>query len=308
MADIYKTAYLRDKYVPIDQANLNIASSPMLYGLSTYTVMPVFWDKNKKQLNMFRLADHFKRLQNSSRILAFDDFIKNWDKAKFEKIIIDLLVDNEVQSDALVRITIFVDGILSGTKMIGIPHELAIFVYPRTILLPAAGANLTVSSWRRITDNAIPPRAKVNGSYVNSALMKNDALLLGFDDAIALDDQGHVTESTLSNIFIIRDGKLLTPSAATDLLEGLTRDTIFKLAKDLGLECHEKTIDRSELYLAEEAFLCGSSVSITPILSIDHRNIGNKKAGPITKKLMVAYYEVTHGRSKDKYHWISTVS
>ena len=307
MADIYKIAYLRDKYLPIEEANLSIASSPVLYGLSTYTVMPVFWDKTKKQLNMFRLNDHFTRLQNSSKILGFNDFLSNWNQKKFASVITRLLKDNNIKADCLVRATIFVDGILAGTKMVDIPHKLAIFVYPMTQLLPKTGASLMVSSWRRTADNAIPARAKVNGSYVNSALMKNEALQLGFDDAIALDDQGHVTESTVSNIFLVRGGQLITPSTATDLLEGLTRDTVFNLAHGLGIICQERVIDRSELYLAEEIFLSGSSMSISPVSSVDKRGVNNRKPGTITKNLISAYDNLVHAKTQDKYKWLDAV-
>jgi branched-chain amino acid aminotransferase len=289
MADIYKRAYLRDKFIDFSEANLSIASSPILYGLSTYTVIPVFWNKQSAKLNVFKLQAHFNRLQNSAKILSFNDYLKKWDEDEFSKLINKLLKDNKVEEDCLVRATIFVDGILTGTRMNDIPHELSVFIYKRTPLMPEDGAHLGVSSWRRTPDNAIPARAKVCGSYVNSALMKNEALSLGYDDAIALDEQGHVTESTVSNIFLVRDNKLITPAASSDLLEGITRDTVFKLAEQLNLEFIERAVDRSELYIADEVFLCGSSMSIAPVTMIDHRPIGTQKVGLITKKLIKAY-------------------
>jgi branched-chain amino acid aminotransferase len=153
--------YFRNEYIDAQDAHLSIASSPMLYGLSTYTVFPVFWNKDTQKLFMFRLKDHFKRLQNSAKILAFDDFLSNWDYEKFEAVMQKLLEKNEITEDALVRVTIFVDAILGGTRMQGLPHSLAAFVYPVTPLLPTSGAKLCVSSWRRTPDNAIPARAKV---------------------------------------------------------------------------------------------------------------------------------------------------
>lgn len=304
---VYEKVYLRNKCIDIEDANLSIASAPILYGLSTYSVIPVFWHAKDKNLYSFRIKDHFKRLLNSSAMLDFAGFIKNWDEAKFIRVVNDILKDNHIKEDCLVRILVFVDGIMSGTRMSGLPHEVAIFAYTRKYSLSSKGSSVMVSSWRRTPDNAIPARAKVSGSYVNAALMKNEALAKGFDDAIALDDQGHVTESTVSNIFMVRDGVLITPSTSHDLLEGITRDTIFKLAKDLKVDCKERTVDRTELYLADEVFLSGSSNSIAPVTNIDHKQIGDGKIGPLTKKLSEAYEQIGHGLKPDKYHWLTKV-
>jgi branched-chain amino acid aminotransferase len=197
---------------------------------------------------------------------------------------------------------------MGGIRMIGLPHKMAVFAYPMTEVHHKNGIKLGVSSWRRNPDNAIPARAKISGGYVNSALMKNEAVNNGFDDAVALDDQGHVTESTVSNIFIIKDNKLITPSTSSDLLEGLTRDSIFAFAKELKIEVKERMLDRTELYLAEEVFLCGSSMSIIPVGSIDQRIIGNGKPGKITKQLDKAYENLVHGLSKDQGAWLTAVS
>lgn len=309
MANLSKTtAYFRGSFVPFDDAQLSIASAPVLYGLSVYTVFPVFWNDATQTAYMFRLEDHFKRLQNSARIMAFDDFIKEWDLPRFESTMRDLLVKNEIKQDSLVRISVFVDDILQGTRMHGLRHSLAAFVYPATPLLPRSGARLCVSGWQRTPDNAIPSRAKINGGYVNAALMKHEAVLSGFDDAIALDAHGHVTESTVSNIFIVQKGTLVTPDNSTDLLEGITRDTIFKLADKLGMRVEQKTIDRSELYLADEIFLCGSSVNITPVVEIDHRQIGDGSIGATTKQLSNAYKQSGRGTSNNFTQWVKAVN
>lgn len=290
-------AYFRGRYVPFNEASVSIASAPVLYGLSVYTVFPVFWNETEGQLYMFRLKDHFKRLQNSAKILDFTDFIKNWDYERFEATMRELLIKNNVKQDSLVRISVFVDDVLKGTRMHGLKHELSAFVYPALPMLPSKGAQLCVSSWQRITDNAIPARAKINGSYVNSALMKHEAVLNGFDDAISLDAQGHVTESTVANLFLVRDGKLLTPSSSTDLLEGITRDTVFKMADHLDIKWEQRPIDRSELYLADEMFLSGSSMNITPVVSVDRRKIGTGRVGQITRQLMRAYQAAGRNQS-----------
>lgn len=309
MKELQKSvAYIRDEFVPFEKANVSIASAPVLYGLSIYTVFPVFWDEWNKQLNMFRLDRHFKRLQNSARILAFDDFLGNWDYQKFESTMTELLKKNDIRQDSLVRVTVFVDDILKGTRMKDLKHSVSAFVYPAAPLLPVTGARLGVSSWRRTPDNSIPSRAKINGSYVNAALMKHEAIMNGFDDAIALDEQGHVTESTVSNMFIIRGGNLITPDGSADLLEGITRDSVFKLATEQGLDCQERIIDRSELYIADEIFLCGSSMNIVPVISIDHRDIGDGKPGKITKQFMKLYDDLGRGKANSFKKWLTPVS
>lgn len=300
-------AYFRTGYVPFCEAQLSIASAPILYGLSIYTVFPVFWSQSSRQLYMFRLPDHFKRLQNSARIMAFDDFLSEWDYPRFERTMRDLLKNNATDGDSLVRVGVFVDDMLTGTRMADLKHNLSAFVYPAQQILPAGGAKLCVSSWRRNPDNAIPARAKINGSYVNAALMKHEAVRNGFDDAIALDEQGHVSESTVSNLFMVCKGQLITPNNTTDLLEGITRDTVFKLADHLNIQHVERTIDRSELYIADEVFLCGSSMNITPVLSIDHRKVGTGEPGPITKSVAKLYSHLGHNPKSKFKDWLTKV-
>lgn len=282
-------AYLRDRFIPFEEANLSIASASVLYGLSVYTVFPVFWDEKTRTAHPFRLPDHFKRLQNSAKIMAFDNFARDWNLEKFRLVMEDLIRQNDIQQDSLVRISVFVDENLKGTRMHGLKHSLSAFVYKAMPLAPPSGAKVCVSSWQRMPDNAVPARAKINGSYVNAALMKHEALRNGFDDAIALDAHGHVTEATVANIFLVRHGKLVTPSNSTDLLEGITRDTVFRLAAKLGIPFEQTTIDRSELYLADEIFLCGSSMNITPVIAVDHRPIGGGVPGDMTLRIRSAY-------------------
>jgi branched-chain amino acid aminotransferase len=302
-------AYFRGHVVPFTEANLSIASAPVLYGLSVYTVFPVFWNETSKQLYAFRLRDHFNRLQESAKIMDFHEFIEKWDYESFEIAMLTLLTKNRIQEDALVRVSVYVDELMSGTKMHGLRHELSAFVYPQPTMLPIAGARACVSSWMRTPDNAIPSRAKINGSYVNAALMKQEALVNGYDEAIALDSHGHVAEASVANIFIYRNGKLSTPSNATDLLEGITRDTIFALAKEADIACGQRNIDRSELYLADEVFLSGSSVRIAPIVSIDGRLVGDGKPGSLTQKLLKRYDQVARGTDMSAFNdWRTAVA
>jgi branched-chain amino acid aminotransferase len=214
---------------------------------------------------------------------------------------LDLVRANNIQESALVRVTIFVDALIAGTKIHGLPQALAAYVYPMGEILPRSGVNVCVSSWIRTPDNAIPARAKVNGGYANASLIKNEAILNGYDDAIVLDANGHVTEGTVSNVFLVRNGTLVTPHAGSDILEGITRDSVMRIARDMDIPVEQRVVDRTELYIAEEAFLCGSSARIIPILSVDKRKIGGAGEGKITTALLDAYTAAQNGGSAERY-------
>jgi branched-chain amino acid aminotransferase len=307
MSDVFdlKTseAFFRDGFVPFVEANVSIASSPVLYGLSIYTVFSANWNEQQQKLYIFRLEEHYVRLVNSAKIMDLDSFARQWPYEKFQDTMLELLRRNSIKEDALVRVTVFVDELIAGTKIHGLKNSMSAYVYPMGEILPLTGAHVCVSSWTRNPDNSIPSRAKVNGSYVNASLMKNEALLNGYDDAIALDEHGHVAEGTVANLFIIRGGVLTTPGSASDILEGITRSSILQIAKDQGLPVQERDIDRSELYIADEAFLCGSSARVTPILSIDKRPVGNGKIGELTAKVAEAYKTAQKGGAEDYSQW-----
>lgn len=292
--------YFGEHFVPFEDAHVSIASSPVLYGLSVYTVFSVNWNKEENRAYIFRMKDHFQRLVNSARIMDFDSFVRDWDYERFEATMLDLLKRNHIQEDVLVRVTVYIDELVAGTKIHGLKNALSAYVYPMGEILPLSGVNLCISSWVRNSDNSIPAKAKINGSYVNASLMKNEAILNGYDDAISLDHNGHVAESTVANLFIVRDGRLATPDTSTDILEGITRDSLLEMARQEGIPVEERSIDRTELYKAEEAFICGTSARITPILSIDKRPVGNGKPGVLTKRLS-SLYESVQQSNEDKY-------
>lgn len=294
--------YFHDKFVPFGEASVSIASSPVLYGLSVYTVFNVHSDGNK--LKIFRLKNHYSRLVNSAKIMDFHSFVDEWTYDRFESTMIELLTRNKIQESVLVRVTVYIDELIAGTKIHGLKNSLSAYIYPMGEILPRTGVSLCISSWVRNSDNSIPAKAKINGSYVNAALMKNEAILNGYDDAISLDHNGHVAESTVANLFIVRNGVLATPDTSTDILEGITRDTLLAIAKQQGLPVEERSIDRTELYKVDEAFLCGSSAHITPILSIDKRSIGGGKIGPITQRLIDSYKDVQLGKNPKFADWV----
>lgn len=299
--------YFRDKFVPFVEANVSIASSPVLYGLSIYTVFSVSWNEQEEKLYVFRLRDHYDRLISSANIMDFHSFADEWTYEKFEQTMLELIKRNNVQEDVLVRVTVFIDELAAGTKIHGLKNSLSAYIYPMGEILPLSGANVCISSWVRNSDNSIPAKAKINGSYVNASLMKNEAILNGYDDAIALDHNGHVAEGTVANLFIVRNGKLATPDTSTDILEGITRDSLIELAKKIGLAVEERSIDRTELYKSSEAFLCGTSARITPVLSIDKRPLGDGKIGKITAELSSKYDAILHGKDKDFIDWLMDI-
>lgn len=301
MARIYDHAHFDGKIVPLAEANLSIASSAVLYGLSVYTVFPVC--KGDDALYGFRLKEHARRLVNSARIIGIDAQVTEEQLVASAK---EVVAANAVNEDAFVRVTIHVTDLAPGVRSRGLTTALSIFVYEAAGILPKDGARLKTSVWRRIPDYAIPSRAKVNGAYVNSVLARQDALDSGYDDCIFLDVSGHVCELSAANIFIVRNGVLHTPGRSSDILEGISRETVLTLAKDMGIESCERAIDLTELYVADEVFACGTSAFLTPVLEIDKRIVGNGKIGPITQKLQEAYYGLLHGKSPDHRDFLTS--
>jgi branched-chain amino acid aminotransferase len=299
------TAYLRGQFVPFSDANLSIASSPVLYGLAVYTVFSASWNPEHKQLYIFRLREHYDRLVASSRIMDFEDFNARYSYEQFRTHMVELLKRNKVEENVLVRVMVFVDELSAGTRIRGLKNELAAYLTPLGEILPRTGAHVGVSSWQRLADNMVPARAKVNGSYINTALMKNEALMNGYDDAIALDAAGHVTEGSVANVFLVRGGILVTPSNSSDILEGITRDSVLTAADRLHIPTMQRTVDRSELYICDEAMFVGSSARIVPILSVDRRPVGNGKPGTATERLITYYQELLIGMAER--NWLTTV-
>jgi branched-chain amino acid aminotransferase len=304
-------AFLRDSFVPFKDANVSIASSPVLYGLSVYTVFSVNWNEAEKKHYVFRLKDHYKRLVNSAAIMDFNTFAAAWPYERFETTMRELVARNPAEGeDMLVRVTVFVDALIAGTKIHDLPQSLSAYAYSMGQILPRTGVNVCVSSWTHGIDNVIPSRAKVNGGYANNSLIKNEAILNGYDDAIVLDVHGRVTEATVANIFIVRNGMLITPGVSVDILEGITRASVIQIAHDAGIPVEERLVDRTELYIADEAFISGSSARITPIISVDKRPVGGASAtggavpavpGAITKTILEKYESAQRGTDGGAY-------
>ncbi len=304
MAKIYPRIFFEDKLVDSGEAKLAVTSSAVLYGLSVYTVFPICLAQDGK-LAAFRLPDHLKRLLDSARIIGMDDFEKNWSFERFLDAVKQLASENQVSEDVFVRVSVHVDEQVPGTRSRGLKNSLSMFIYEALPIVPQDGARLKTSVWRRIPDYAIPSRAKVNGAYVNSVLAKQDAIDSGYDDCIFLDGQGHVCELSAANIFIVREGKLITPDSTSDLLEGINRRSVIEIAESEGIKVAERVVDLTELYIADEAFACGTSAYIAPVTEVDARQIANGQTGPITEKIKQLHNQVLHGQNEKFAHWLT---
>lgn len=300
MAKIYPKVFFNDKVIDHKNAVLNIASSAVLYGLSVYTVFPICLTADKK-LVAFRLGDHFKRLKNSAKIIGIDFLDKTWNYQKFEKSVVELISKNNITEDVFVRATVHVDAEVAGTRSRGLSTVLSMFIYEALPIVPQDGARLKTSVWRRIPDYVIPSRAKVNGAYVNSVLAKQDAIDSGYDDCILLDSVGHVCELSAANIFLVRNGQIITPDTASDLLEGINRRTIIELASELKIPLIERAVDLTELYVADEIFTSGTSAYVATVTLVDARTIGSGKSGEITSELRQLHLDILHGEAGPKY-------
>lgn len=305
MAHIYDFAYFRDGIVPIEDARLSIASSSVLYGLSVYTVFPVAVTRDGPAA--FRLKDHYTRLIHSARIIGIDTFEKEWSFEKFTDAVREVVRKNSFTETVFVRATVHVDELVAGTRSRGLSSALSIFLYESLPVIPQDGARLKTSVWRRIPDYAIPSRAKVNGAYVNSVLAKQDALDSGYDDCIFLDTSGHVCELSAANIFLVRGGVLITPDSATDLLEGINRSTVLEIARSSGIPVIERSVDLTELYIADEVFACGTSSFVAPVVEVDARIIQNKNIGPVTTQLREKLAGITAGSDPSYSHFLTVL-
>lgn len=304
MARIYDHAYLGDRIVPIGEATLSIASSAVLYGLSVYTVFPVV--RTASGLAAFRLPDHYRRLIDSARIIGIDTFAPSWDYARFESAVRELIAANAPAEDVFVRSTVHVDELVAGTRSRGLHSSLSIFVYEAAPILPRDGARLKTSHWRRVSDDAVPARAKVNGAYVNSVLAKQDALDAGYDDCVLLDAHGRVAELSAANIFLVRGGALVTPDSSSDLLEGINRRTVIEVARSLGIPVVERSVALTELYVSDEIFACGTSAMIASVYEVDGRVIGSAP-GPVTTAIRDAYARVMRGEDPARAAYLTAL-
>ena len=298
--------YMNGEYVDIAKASIPVRTHAFLYGTAVFEGIRAYWNEEEKQLYVFRAKEHYERLLRSAKIMYMES---PYTVEEYCKITVDLMKKNNYKEDAYMRPTLYKSAQKVGPGLFDNPDSFMIISNKMGDYIDTSkGLSVCVSSWRRNSDNAIPPRAKVAGSYANAALIKTDAHNAGFDDAVVLDEQGQVTEGSAMNLFLIQNGKLVTTMKTDNILVGVTRNTIMELAKDvLGLEVEERAIDRTELYISDEAFYCGTGAQVSPIVEIDHRKLGDGNVGPIAKELQKLYFDVVKGKVPKYKKWCMPV-
>lgn len=300
-----RPAYFEGKYVPLKDANINIRTHALQYGTAFFGGMRAYYNATKKNLYLFRLEDHHARLRSSAKILRM-----RWQMPyeEFKEITLRILRDGEWRENCYLRPFIYKSELSLSPRVHNVEDKFALYAIPLNDYLDTTrGMRAQVSSWVRLSDNQIPARAKATGGYINSALAKSEALENGFDEAIFLDHRGFVSEGSAENIFIVRNGKLITPGTSSAILEGITRRSVIELAQSLGVETVERDISRTEIYVADEAFFCGTGAQIAWIESIDHRQIGDGKLGPITARLKELFFKTVAGESTGNANWLTPV-
>lgn len=299
-------AFFEGKIVPYNQAKIGIMNHTLNYGTGIFGGVRAYWNDEGEQLYLFRPLDHFQRLKNSARIMCSKI---PYSVEELRDLALELLRKEGYREDCYLRPLVYKADEIIGVKLHDLTDELAMFAVPFTRYVEHdEGAHVTFSSWRRIDDNMIPARGKITGAYVNSALIKTDAVRAGFDEALVLTREGHVSEGSAENIFMLRDGELITPPVTDNILEGITRRTIMNLAeRELGLPIVERPIDRSEVVLADELFMTGTAAQVTAITKVDHREIGSGVMGPYTERLREMYADLVRGRLQEYAEWTEPV-
>jgi len=300
--DLPKHAFFQGKIVPYSEAKVGVATHALNYGTAVFGGLRGYWNEEKKKLFVFRPMDHYRRFLSSCRLLCME-----FDRTpeSLTQLMLELLRKDNYQQDIYIRPLAYKADEVIGVRLHNLTDELTIFALPfGQYIKNDTSAHVTISSWRRIDDNMIPARGKISGAYVNSALAKTDAARAGFDEALVLTQDGHLSEGSAMNLFIVRDGVLITPPVTENILEGITRRTVIELArKELNLTVVERPIDRTEIYICDELILTGTAVQVTVATKIDHRPIGNGVMGPVGEGLRKLFEAVARGNNPKYAHW-----
>jgi branched-chain amino acid aminotransferase len=303
---LQKYAFFKGEIVPFEDAKVGVMTHGLNYGTGVFEGIRGYWNEDKDDLFLLLVREHYARFLRNTRMVFID-----------VPYSVDQLVDFTIQicrlqglrEDVYVRPIAFKSSEHIGVSMQGIADELAIMAVPfGNYVEMSRGLNVCVSSWKRSDDNAIPGRGKITGNYVNSALAKNEALMNGYDEAIVLNSLGYVSEASAANIFLVRNNTLITPSVADGILEGYTRAAVITLAQnELEMPCIERSIGRTELYTADEIFLCGTGVQVAPVTTVDRRAVGTGEVGPVAQKLQGLYFDAVRGQLPAYSNWLTPV-
>lgn len=297
--------WFKGEIINVNDAKINVLAPTAQFGLNVFEGIPCYWNEEEAQLYAFRLDEHYDRLLRSAKLIQIDC---KYTKDDFTKALIDVVRANEYDENLSVRQTLFVDGF--GSWGSADPVEMFVAPIPRgrtSAEYNKKGLNCCVTSWRRISDETLSPRIKCGANYMNSRVGQREALRNGYDTCIFLNELGKVAEGPGSCFFMVKDGVIITPKLTDSVLESITRDTVIQIAKSENIPVVERTIDRTELYTCDEAFLCGSAMEITPVLSVDKYLVGKGEVGVLTKRLHLLYLDVVRGKNKKFKNWVTPV-
>jgi branched-chain amino acid aminotransferase len=299
-------AFFRGEIVPLRDARVSVMTHAFNYGTAVFEGIRAYWNGDHNQLYALDLLPHYERLKASARFLMMEI---PYTAEQLASTTVEILRRNGLREDIYIRPLIYKASETIGVRLHNLDADVVIFGIPFGQYIDTeGGVRAQVSSWRRTDDNAIPARGKITGAYVNGALAKSEAQLNGFDEAIVLTQDGHVSEGSAENLFIVRGGKLITPPVTDNILEGITRRRLMAVARErLEIPVEERQIDRTELYMADEVFLCGTGAQISPVVEIDRRPIGNGRPGPISRQMHDLYFEAVRGRIDAYRDWLTPV-
>jgi branched-chain amino acid aminotransferase len=299
-------AFFRGEFVPLRDAKINVMTHGFNYGTAVFEGIRAYWNAEEEQLFALELIAHYQRIHASAGLLMME---VRHSPEELAEITVELLRRNGLREDVYVRPIVYKSSETIGVRLHNLDADITIFGVPFGQYIDTEGGiRAQVSSWRRTDDNSIPARGKITGAYVNGALAKSEAQLNGFDEAIVLTADGHVSEGSAENLFIVKEGVLLTPPVTDNILEGITRRRLMAIARDdLGVEVRERSLDRTELYTADEVFLCGTGAQISPVIEIDRRRIGTGRPGTVTKDLSRTYFDAVRGKIPAYRDWLTPV-
>ena len=297
--------YFEGQFVPMREAKVSIMTHAFMYGTATFEGIRAYWNEDQQRLFGLKMREHVERVRQSCRILLMDD-IPSVDE--LIGLIVETVRRNGFRSDAYIRPSFYKSTQAIGVRLHELAHELYIVAVPFGNYIDTEnGVRVMTSSWRRNPDDALPARGKIVGGYVNMAFQKSEAELNGFDEAVVLTMDGHVNEASAANLFMVRDGIAFTPPVSDDLLEGVTRKALFEILKNEGIPYETRSIDRSELYIADEVLLCGTGVQVSPVIEVDHRKVGSGAIGPISSLIRERYFDAVRGRLPEYSHWLTPI-
>ena len=298
--------YFEGEWVPIRDAKVSIMTHAFMYGTAVFEGIRAYWNEDQGTLYGLKLREHVERIRQSCRILMMKD-VPSVDE--LTGLIVETIRRNGFRQDAYIRPSFYKSTRAIGVRLHDLENELYIVAMPFGNYIDIdSGVRVGTSSWRRNADDALPARGKIVGGYVNMAFQKTEAELNGFDEAIVLTADGHVNEASAANLFVVRDGVALTPPVSDDLLEGVTRKGLIEILGNEGIPVETRSIDRSELYVADEVLLCGTGVQISPVIEVDHRPVGSGEIGPITRLIRDRYFDAVRGRLPEYRHWLTPIA